>query len=68
MCTVFMMKVMRLKTFLLAIVLLLSAAAVQARQRYTLNDGWRFYFSDENSGDRARTVSLPHTWNTAPQC
>lgn len=58
-----MIRVMRLKTFLLAIVLLVAAAGAQARQRYTICDGWRFYFSDENSGDRARTVSLPHTWN-----
>ena len=61
-----MMKVMRLKTFILTIVLMAAAAAAEARQSYALSDGWRFYFSDENSGDRARTVSLPHTWNTAP--
>ena len=58
---------MRLKTFIIATVLLAaSAAGVQARQVYRLVDSWRFYFTDENSGDRARTVSLPHTWSTSP--
>ena len=63
----FMSKGMRFRSIVLALLLLAaSAGAVQARQRYALTEGWRFYFSDENSGDRARTVSLPHTWNTAP--
>ena len=57
---------MRLFRAILPILVMMSAA-VQARQTYTLNDGWRFYFSDENSGDKARAVTLPHTWSGA-QC
>lgn len=40
-------------------------ANVAARETYTLNDGWRFYFGNEPSGDGARAVTLPHTWNGA---
>ena len=42
---------------------MMLSAAVQARQTYPLDSEWRFYFSAENSGDRARVVSLPHTWS-----
>lgn len=58
-------RIMRFGTVILAI-MMLASAGVQARQRYSLGDGWRFYFSDENSGDRARTVALPHTWSLTP--
>ncbi len=37
-----------------------------ARETYTLNDGWRFYFGNEPSGDGARAVTLPHSWNDSP--
>ena len=56
---------MKFKAFILT-VLVLAASAAAARQRYALNDEWRFYFTDENSGDRARAVALPHTWSLAP--
>lgn len=39
---------------------------VAARETYTLDDGWRFYFGNEPSGDCARAVTLPHSWNGAP--
>ena len=47
--------------------LMMLSAAANARQTLPLNDEWRFYFSGENSGDRARVVSLPHTWSTTPE-
>ncbi len=34
-----------------------------AREVIPMNEGWRFYFSTENSGDYARTINLPHTWD-----
>ena len=34
-----------------------------ARQVYSLNDNWQFFFKAETSGDYARHISLPHTWN-----
>jgi beta-galactosidase len=34
-----------------------------AREVYSLNNNWRFFFKEENSSDEARFVRLPHTWN-----
>ena len=50
-------------TLLLAAV----AVAVEAREIFPLNEGWRFYFKSENTSDNARHVTLPHSWNTDPQ-
>ena len=50
-------------TLLLAAV----AVAVEAREVFPLNEGWRFYFKSENTSDNARHVTLPHSWNTDPQ-
>ncbi len=49
--------------------LLLAAvtAAAGAREVYPLDEGWRFYFKEENTSDNARHVTLPHSWNTDPQ-
>ena len=60
-----MNKVAGFRTFLTALMALVSVTAA-ARERYALDDEWRFYFTEENSGDRARYVTLPHTWNLAP--
>lgn len=51
----------RLLLWLLALAALTDGA--QARTTRPLDDGWSFFFVHENSGDRARSVSLPHTWN-----
>lgn len=51
------------------ILLILSLAAVltaSAREVFPLNEGWRFFFKTENTSDRARHVTLPHSWNTDP--
>lgn len=46
-----------------------SNSQLAARTRYTLNDGWRFTFSDQNKSEPAADdlawtlVNLPHTWN-----
>ncbi len=54
-----------LTALLLAVLLTMAAApTLAARETYLLGDGWRFFFAHENSSDRARTVRLPHTWNT----
>lgn len=42
---------------------LLCCPTTQAREVYTLNEGWRFFFADETTSDNARIVSIPHTWN-----
>lgn len=34
-----------------------------ARQTFSLNDNWQFFFKVETSSDYARNISLPHTWN-----
>lgn len=35
----------------------------EAREIYSLNSGWRFFYMDENSSDNAHEITLPHTWN-----
>ena len=45
------------------IVLVVSTiATISAREVYSLNSGWKFFFTTENSGDNAREITLPHTW------
>ena len=49
---------------ILLLLLTLAALTGGAQARTTRpDDGWSFFFVHENSGDRARPVSLPHTWN-----
>ena len=45
---------------LLAIV---AVSSVSAREIYSLNSGWKFFYAEENSSDNAREITLPHTWN-----
>ena len=53
-----------MKRFLiLAMVLLGTFASVSAREIYSLNSGWKFFYKEENSSDNAREITLPHTWN-----
>ena len=49
---------------MLAVVL--CVAGLSAREVYTLNNDWRFFFKEENSSDDARYVRLPHTWHNDP--
>lgn len=42
---------------------MLIGLRAEAREVYTLNDNWQFYFKLESSSDGARNISLPHTWN-----
>ena len=39
------------------------AISGSAREIYSLNNDWKFFYMDENSSDNAREVTLPHTWN-----
>lgn len=57
-----------MKRHLLTLLFLCFALAGQAREVFPLNEGWRFFFKSENSSDNARHVTLPHSWNTDPQC
>lgn len=52
-----------MKRYLTLILMLLVGLGAEAREVYTLNDNWQFYFKLESSSDGARNVSLPHTWN-----
>ena len=37
--------------------------SASAREIYSLNNGWKFFYMEENSADNAREITLPHTWN-----
>ena len=56
-----------MKRLLMTLLLAAVTAAAGAREVYPLDEGWRFYFKEENTSDNARHVTLPHSWNTDPQ-
>ena len=51
------------KTLFYIVFLIGVATSVSARDIYSLNSGWKFFYAEENSSDNAREISLPHTWN-----
>lgn len=52
-----------MRRLIVTITALIIGFAAQAREVYSLNDNWKFYFKAATSSDNALTVSLPHTWN-----
>lgn len=52
-----------MKRYLLVILTLTLSFEISAREVYSLNNGWRFFFGDAVSSDLARQVTLPHVWN-----
>ncbi len=55
---------MTMKRILLYIALVLGVAtSAYGREIYSLNSGWKFFYTEENSSDNAREICVPHTWN-----
>lgn len=52
-----------MRKLFITIILLTVALATDAREVFSLNDNWKFFFKAETSSDNALSVSLPHTWN-----
>ena len=52
-----------MKRYIIIALLLIFCSAASAREVFSLNDNWQFYFKLESSSDSARNISLPHTWN-----
>ena len=53
-----------MKKFSLLLMLLVGVVlSGSAREIYSLNSGWKFFYMEENSSDNAREITLPHTWN-----
>ena len=52
-----------MRRLFITIILLCVAVATNAREVFSLNDNWKFFFKAETSSDNALSVSLPHTWN-----
>lgn len=52
-----------MKRFILTILSACIILPAMARQTFSLNDNWRFFYKVETSSDQARNISLPHTWN-----
>ena len=55
-----------MKRYIAVLLFLAAVAETSAREVFPLNEGWRFFFKSEATGDNARHVTLPHTWNTDP--
>ena len=53
-----------MRKFSLVLMLLVGVVlSGSAREIYSLNSGWKFFYMEENSSDNAREITLPHTWN-----
>ena len=53
-----------MRKFLISLALLVGVVlSGSAREIYLLNNGWQFFYMEENSSDNAREVAIPHTWN-----
>ena len=53
-----------MRRFLILVIAVVGTfASVSAREIYSLNSGWKFFYKEENSSDNALEVTLPHTWN-----
>ncbi len=53
-----------MKRWIITLMLLIgSMSMLSAREYYPLNHDWNFFFGHEAEADRARHISLPHTWN-----
>ncbi len=52
-----------MKRYILVLLTLILSLEISAREVYTLNTGWRFFYGDAVSSDLARQVTLPHIWN-----
>ena len=52
-----------MKRYIIAVIMILLCYTSSARQVFSLNDEWFFFFKTETSSDTARRISLPHTWN-----
>ena len=52
-----------MRRILLTLIFAVVACVSQAREVYSLNDDWQFFYKHDMSSDNARVVSLPHTWN-----
>ena len=53
-----------MRKFLVSLALVFGVViSLSAREIYSLNNGWQFFYMEENSSDNAREVTLPHTWN-----
>ena len=52
-----------MKRYIFALLLSIIGLTASAREVFSLNDNWQFFFKLETSSDYARHISLPHTWN-----
>ena len=52
-----------MKRYILTLLAFFAIFSVDAREIYSLNNDWRFFFKEENTSDGARYVNIPHTWN-----
>lgn len=53
-----------MKKHIIAVLLFIAALPAVGREVYNLNNGWKFFTGRATTSDNAKTVTLPHTWNS----
>ncbi|MBQ2415726.1 MAG: beta-galactosidase, partial [Alistipes sp.] len=52
-----------MRRIIFSLIFTLVSLTLSAREIYSLNENWQFFYKLETSSDYARNISLPHTWN-----
>ena len=51
------------RIFITLIAIACATMSVSAREVYSLNNNWKFFYQRDESSDNAQIINLPHTWN-----
>ena len=57
-----------MKRYIISLLCLITCFSASAREVFSLNDEWLFFYKTDASSDVARRVNLPHTWNLDAMC
>ncbi|MCC8034756.1 MAG: glycoside hydrolase family 2 protein, partial [Rikenellaceae bacterium] len=50
-------------TAIISAILITATGALEARETYNFNSGWKFYGGNNPTSEESVRVNLPHTWN-----
>ena len=57
-----------MKRYIIGLIAIIICYSASAREVFSLNDEWLFFYKTDVSSDVARRVNLPHTWNLDALC